>query len=221
MILEIKNLLAAEEMAALRVIAARAKFVDGRLSNIGFNQKANLQIDTHEADHAQSAKIVADAFARSREFGEFTFAKRIAPPLLAKYEPGMKYGAHADAAFLPLPNGLLRSDLSCTVFLSDPASYEGGELVLHLGDRQLPIKANAGNAIIYPSTTLHEVAPVRKGERLVSITFIESRIVGEQERFLLFELGDISSLEGDHMNIANRMRLEAVRQNLTRRWGSN
>jgi hypothetical protein len=96
------------------------------------------------------------------------------------------------------------------VFLSDAASYEGGELVLHLGDRALSIKAEAGDAIVYPSTTLHEVTPVRNGVRLVSITFIESHIVGEQERHLLFELGDVSSLEGDHMNVANRMRLEAV-----------
>lgn len=220
MILEIKDLLTEPELTQLREIAARAKFTDGRLTNTGFDQKVNLQIDPRESDYALSAKIVADAFTRSREFREFTFARRVAPPMLARYEPGMKYGVHADAAFLPLPNGMLRSDLSCTVFLCDPSTYEGGELVLHLGDRHLLIKAQAGAAIVYPSTTLHEVTAVRSGVRLVSVSFIESHIIGEQERYLLFELGDVSSLEGNHMNVTNRMRLEAVRQNLTRRWSS-
>jgi PKHD-type hydroxylase len=130
----------------------------------------------------------------------------------------MKYGPHADAAFLPLSDGPLRSDLSCTVFLSDPRTYEGGELVIHLGVRALPLKAAPGNAIVYPSTTLHEVAPVRSGQRLVSLTFIESRIPDEQERAMVYELGEISALEGASMNWLNRMRLEVVRQNLTRKW---
>ena len=114
----------------------------------------------------------------------------------------------------------MRSDVSCTVFISEPTSYEGGELVIHLGDRALPMKGAPGAAIVYPSTTLHEVAPVRRGERLVSITFIESLVVNEQDRWILFELGDISSLEGDNMDPANRMRLEVIRNNLTRRWSA-
>jgi PKHD-type hydroxylase len=142
----------------------------------------------------------------------------MAPPLLARYEPGMKYGPHADAAFLPFPDRALRSDVSCTVFLSDPRTYEGGELLIHLGVRALPLKGASGSAILYPSTTLHEVAPVRSGQRLVSLTFIESEIPDEQERAILFELGEISALEGNTMNWVNRMRLEVVRQNLTRKW---
>lgn len=220
MILEIRDLLTAAEVAQLREIAARATFVDGRLTNEGNKEKANLQLDHGGADYAPSAAIVMAAFARSLEFREFTFARQIAPPLLAKYEPGMKYGAHADVAWMQMPTGRLRSDISCTVFLNDPASYQGGELVIHYGDRALPIKAAAGAAIVYPSTTLHEVAPVRAGERLVAITFIESLVASEQDRQVLFELGDISSLEGDHMDPSNRVRLEVVRQNLTRRWSS-
>lgn len=218
MFLEIKNLLSAAEVGQLVDISQRLNFVDGRASNSGFDQKHNLQADPRDNGYAESVKIVADAFGRSREFRDFAFPRRIAPPLLARYEPGMKYGPHADAAFLPLPEGPLRSDLSCTVFLSDPRSYEGGELVIHLGVRALPLKAAPGNAILYPSTTLHEVAPVRSGQRLVSLTFIESEVPDEQERAVLFELGEISALEGNNMNWVNRMRLEVVRQNLTRKW---
>ena len=218
MFLEIKNLLSADEVSRLVALAAAIKFEDGRATNSGFDQKQNLQADTNDRAFAESAAVVTNAFVRSREFQDFTFPRRVAPPRLARYEPGMRYGAHADAAFMPLPGGTLRSDVSCTVFLSDPHSYEGGELVLHLGVRALPLKAPPGSAILYPSTTLHEVAPVRSGVRLVSLSFIESLIPDEQERGMLFELGEVSALEGANMNGVNRMRLEVVRQNLTRKW---
>jgi PKHD-type hydroxylase len=218
MFIEIKGLLTATEVERLVALSQEMKFVDGRASNTGFDLKHNLQADPRDSAYAESVKIVSDAFARSREFHDFAFPRRIAAPLLARYEPGMKYGPHADAAFLPLPDGPLRSDISCTVFLSDPRAYEGGELVIHLGVRAMPLKAAPGNAILYPSTTLHEVAPVRSGQRLVSLTFIESEIPDEQERAMLFELGEISALEGNTMNPVSRMRLEVVRQNLTRKW---
>ena len=218
MFLEIKGLLTDAEVARLVALAASMKFVDGRASNTGFSQKLNLQADAAGAPYAESVQIVSGAFVRSREFRDFAIPRRFAPPLLARYEPGMKYGAHADAAFVSTPDGPLRSDLSCTVFLTDPQTYEGGELVIHLGVRALPLKLPPGNAILYPSTTLHEVVPVRSGQRLVSLTFIESEIPDEQERAMLFELGEVSALEGNNMNWVNRMRLEMVRQNLTRKF---
>ncbi len=218
MILEVKDLLATAEVDHLRALAGRMAFVDGRATNTGFGQKMNLQADPQDAAAAEASKLLAEAFRRSREFCDFTLPKRIAPPLLARYEPGMKYGPHADAALLPSKGGPLRSDVSCTVFLSDPSSYEGGELVLHLGARSVAMKTAPGTAIVYPSTTLHEVAPVRAGERLVGITFIESFVADEMKREVLYELGEVSALEGDNMNLINRMRLEVVRQNLTRRW---
>ena len=218
MFLEVKNLLAPMEVARLMALAEQVKFVDGRASNSGFSEKQNLQADTAGAAYAESTQMVSDALMRSREFRDFAMPRSFAPPLLARYEPGMKYGAHADAAFVRVPDGTLRSDVSCTVFLSDPNTYEGGELVIHLGVRALPIKLMPGNAVLYPSTTMHEVAPVRSGVRLVSITFIESQIPDEQERAMLFELGEVSALEGGAMNWVNRMRLEVVRQNLTRKW---
>ena len=146
MILEIKDLLKPEELASLCAIAARTKFIDGRATNDGFQQKQNLQSAPGDASFEEAGRIVREAFNRSREFREFTFPRRMAPPTLARYEPGMKYGAHADSAFLPLANGQMRSDVSSTVFLSDPASYEGGELVLHFGDKPVGIKFAAGSA---------------------------------------------------------------------------
>lgn len=217
MLLEIKDLLSSAEVTALRGIAAQTTFVDGRASNPGFAEKVNLQAESG-SDASKASQIVQAALMRSRQFLDFSFPKRMLPPMLTRYSPGMKYGPHADAALLSTPTGPMRSDLSCTVFLSEPSEYNGGELVVHLGARSVPVKFAAGSAIVYPSTTLHEVAPVSSGERLVSITFIESFVAEEADRDAVFELGEVSALEGENMHWANRMRLELVRQNLIRRW---
>jgi PKHD-type hydroxylase len=131
----------------------------------------------------------------------------------------MRYGAHADAAYLPLPGGTLRSDISCTIFLNEPESYEGGALHVRLGDADLRFKLQPGQAILYPSDTLHEVEPVTKGERLVAITFIQSRVPDPFQRNLLFELNEIAALEGNNMSPENFSRLQLVQANLLRTWG--
>jgi PKHD-type hydroxylase len=221
MLLKIRNLLTAEECARLDALAGELKFVDGRVSHPASTGKQNLQADTSDPKYAESAEVVRGALARSREFASFTIPKRIAPPLLCRYEPGMKYGSHADAAILQLQNAKVRSDLSCTVFISDPASYEGGELAMMLGNQTLAFKGAPGEAIIYPSTLLHEVVPVRSGRRLVSITFIESHVADQHQRMQVHELNEIAAIEGLRMNPESRVRLDVVRQNLLRMWSTN
>src|SRR5262245_33890432 len=152
---------------------------------------------------------------------DFAMPKRVAPPLLCRYEPGMKYGAHADSAMIQVANGRLRSDLSATVFVGAPSTYDGGELSIMAGNRAIAFKGEAGDAIVYPSTTLHEVVPVRSGQRLVSITFIESFIADTHQRSLVYELNELAALEGLTMKWENRVRLDVVRQNLMRMWAKN
>ena len=222
MFLELRDLLTPADVARLTALARELRFVDGRLSNPHNVTKANLQADMSDPRYGESVKIVTDAFTRSRAFQDFAMPRKIAPPLLCRYDPGMKYGPHGDIAFMSVPTGAgqleLRSDLSCTVFLGDPASYEGGELMLHLGTRPVPIKGKPGEAFVYPSTLLHEVRPVTAGQRLVAITFIESLLPDEQDRAALFELKEVLALEGLKMNWVSRVRMEVVVQNLTRRW---
>jgi len=218
MILEIKDFLNASEVARLNALARELHFVNGRVSNPNNLSKENLQADSADPRTAESTRIVADAFARSEPFHDFAFPKRVAPPLLCRYEPGMKYGAHADAAHLMVEGSKLQSDISATVFIADPSTYQGGELVIHLGTRPVVAKGAPGEVIVYPSTMLHEVRPVRTGTRLVSITFIESMIPDEYQRTQLYELNEVAALEGNRMQWENRVRLETVRQNLTRMW---
>jgi PKHD-type hydroxylase len=220
MFLKIKSLLQPPEIARLMVLARELRFVDGRVSNPANLTKNNLQADATDPRYGESVQIVSSAFARSREFMDFALPKRVAPPLLSRYEPGMQYGAHADAAILQIGNERLRSDLSCTVFIGEPATYEGGELLIVAGNQTLPFKETPGDAIVYPSTTLHEVVPVRSGQRLVAITFIESLIADTHRRMQVYELNEIAAIEGHAMRWESRVRLDVVRQNLMRMWSA-
>ena len=138
--------------------------------------------------------------------------------MMTRYKPGMKYGAHADSAFIHLPQGTIRSDISSTVFLNDCADYDGGELKIRLGDSELSFKLKPGEAIIYPSDSLHQVVPVTRGERLVAITFIQSRVQDPFRRNMLYELNEVAALEGLKMEHENFGRLQLVRENLMRYW---
>lgn len=218
MFLRIKNLLSNAEVLRLVALARIVKFVDGRVSNPANTSKDNLQADHQDPHYGESVQIVNGALGRSREFNDFALPKRVAPPLLCRYEPGMKYGAHADVALIQLGGFYLRSDISCTVFINDPSTYEGGELSIVTGNQAVPFKGMPGDAIIYPSTTLHEVIPVRSGQRLVSITFIESYVADAHRRAQLFELNEIAALEGNNMRWESRVRLDVVRHNLMRMW---
>ena len=220
MILEIPDFLSRMDTKRLRRIGAEATFLDGRLSNPHNKTKDNQQIDNAAPGYQESSQLVMNAMGRHEGFRNFAMPSKIAPPLLCKYEVGMAYGAHCDVALLPLAKlqTILRSDLSVTVFLSDPESYDGGELVLQLESRKIPIKLPAGGLVVYPSTMLHEVTEVRRGQRLVAITFVESQIIDERKRHMIYNLGEVSALEGLTMKPENRLLLDLVRHNLIRMW---
>ena len=212
------QVLDAGQVAELRAIAASANFVDGRISNPHSTVKQNLQLHD-EAAYQRSSQILTQALYGREEFQNFAFPVAMLPPMMTRYSPDMRYGAHADAAFLQLGTVGLRSDLSCTIFLNDPKSYEGGALRIRLGTRDIAFKSEAGSAIVYPSDMLHQVEPVTKGERLVAITFIQSRIADKVRRELLYELNEVAALEGLGMAPENYTRLQLVQANLLRRWG--
>jgi PKHD-type hydroxylase len=212
------EILTDDEVAECRRIAAAAPFVDGRISNPHNKAKQNEQL--HEpAAYQKSSDLLRKAMLRSPEFMEFAFPVSMAPPMMTRYKPGMKYGAHADAAYIQLPGATIRSDLSCTIFLNDPGDYDGGELSISLGDGRLSFKLKPGEAVVYPSDTFHQVIPVTRGERLVAITFIQSRISDPFRRNLLFELNEVAALEGLKMEPENFARLQLVQQQLLRYWG--
>jgi PKHD-type hydroxylase len=212
------DILGAAQVAELKQIAASANFVDGRISNPHSKVKQNLQLHD-EAAYQKSSNILMQALLAHEDFRNFAFPVAMLPPMMCRYTGEMRYGAHADAAFLQLGNQPIRSDLSATVFLNDPGAYEGGALRIQLGTAELRFKGAAGSVIVYPSDMLHEVEPVTKGERLVAITFIQSRIADKFRRELLYELNEVAALEGLGMKPENYTRLQLVQSNLLRYWG--
>jgi len=218
MFLEIDDLLTPDELNQLKTIARAAKFVDGKVSNPHNTTKNNMQVDHGDAGYRDSSALLLAALQRNEILRDFAFPKIIAPPLMCRYVKGMSYGQHSDAASMMIGDTMLRSDVSCTIFLSSPGDYTGGELTISLGSTPVKIKGKAGSAIVYPSSTLHEVAPVQVGERLVAITFIESRLREPQQRELVYLLNEVHALEGDKIAWENRVRLQHVWSSLLRRW---
>lgn len=213
----LNDLLDTTQLAELHRIADAAQFVDGKISNPHNKTKNNLHLNDQNA-HQRSAQIMVEALMGHEDFRNFAFPRQIAPPLITRYEPGMSYGLHPDAAVMHINNAIMRSDLSCTIFLNDPTSYEGGALRICLADQDVRFKLAAGSAIVYPSSTLHEVETVTSGRRMVGLTFIQSQIADQAKRELLYELNEVAALEGNNMAFDNFIRLQAVQQNLLRWW---
>ena len=217
---KILPILTAQEVEECRKIAASAPFVDGRLTNPHNTAKQNEQLHDQSA-YQRSAQLLQAALVRNEELMNFAFPVKIAPPMITRYKPGMKYGFHTDVAFMQMPSGGLRSDLSCTIFLNEPENYEGGALHIRLGDGEMRFKLRPGEAIVYPSDTLHAVDAVTKGERLVAITFMQSRIQDPFRRNLLYNLNEVAALEGLSMKPENFTMLQLVQNQLLRYWGDN
>ncbi len=218
MFLEIDNLLTMDEVKRLRAIAAASPFVAGRVSNPHNISKNNYQIDFASPGYKESSALMLAAYMRNEEFRCFAMPKIVAPPMLAKYQPGMSYGRHSDAAHETVDSKRMRFDVSSTVFLSDPAQNLGGELTIHLGSQPIRIKGKPGSAVVYPSATIHEVLALEQGERLVGVTFIESEVRDPVQRDLLYQLNEVYALEGDRMEWDNRIRLQHVHTCLKRMW---
>ncbi len=218
MFLQVDDVLSAEEVQAIAGLARQARFVDGRRSNPHNTTKVNLLADVTDQAAQKASQLALTALQRCEQVRDFVFPTRMAIPSLCSYRVGMKYGPHTDAAFLPLGPQPLRSDVSCTIFISKPDDYVGGELSIHLGSETVRITGKPGSAIFYPSTTVHEVAPVTSGERLVLITFMESQIPDQMQRDLLYTLKEVRALEGLKMEWRNQTQLDYVIANLHRMW---
>ncbi len=218
MIRHLRNVLAPAEVGRLVELSRVVRFVDGRMTNPDTTVKNNLQVPQNDPLANEPGVIVRDALMRSAELRGFAFPKQMARPTMVRYEPGMNYGWHVDEALFP-SNPPMRSDLSCTVFLSPRAAYDGGELVIELGQQTLSFKGDAGDAVLYPSTTIHQVTPVTRGERLVAITWLQSWVADSAQRELLLQIDELRTREmGERRDARTLVLLESLRTNLFRMW---
>jgi PKHD-type hydroxylase len=220
MFLTHEALLSPAEVARISAIAGQARFQDGRASNPHNTTKLSMVGDLTDPLLQEASQISLRGLNRSEQVKNFALPSRMAAPNLSRYGPGMQYGGHVDAALMATGGPPLRSDVSCTIFISDPSEYEGGELIVYLGSEVVGVKGKPGSAIFYPSNTLHQVNTVTSGERLVVLTFIESFVADSAQRELLFSLEEVRAREGLKMEWSNRVRLEFVRENLLRMWSA-
>ncbi len=187
---QISQVLERSELQQVVSSLSSRTFVDGKLTAQGLARKVknNLQASRANPEPDDIDQIVFAAFRRNELLQNFAIPRRQTLPVFSRYEPGMEYGAHVDGAVMASGNEVLRTDLASTLFLSDPASYDGGELVLQMSIGEQEIKLDAGEAIVYSASTLHRVAPVTRGVRLVALTWIQSAVPDERLRAILFDL---------------------------------
>lgn len=195
MIQKITSLLNADQLQRLRSIASSGNFVDGKLTTVGpiGNIKNNLEIERSQQTDAIINRTVRQALESSQEFRNFVLPRRVTPPIISLYKSGMEYREHTDAALMYLENSPLRTDISTTIFLADPESYDGGELVLQTPFGEESIKLSAGDAVVYSTTLLHRVAPVTRGERVVAVFWCQSLVQDAAKRGMI---NDLSWLTG-------------------------
>ncbi len=189
MILTIENVLTSEELDVITSKLKDAEFVDGKLTAGWFAKevKNNTQLSGN-AQATQELRIIAiKALKRNRLFQAAVKPKIIRPILFSCYEAGMYYGSHVDNAIMGGEKPI-RSDISFTLFLNSPSSYEGGELVIDTSLGEQAFKLEAGSAIVYPSTTLHRVEKVETGKRLAAVSWVQSFVREPSEREILFDL---------------------------------
>lgn len=188
MLVEIPELLNEAQVAKLKEILAGARFVDGKLTAgmAARRVKENEEVQQEPELMQRLYRILMAAVGHNARFRSAALPNRMADFIFARYQPGMRYGDHVDDPIMG--GGKFRTDVSMTVFLNQPEEYQGGELVVRTPFGDQKVKLAAGSAVVYPSSSVHHVAEVTKGERLVALTWIQSFVRDAARRELLFEL---------------------------------
>lgn len=226
MLTVIEQLLRPDEVADFRRHLAGAGWRDGAgtAGSRSVAVKQNLQLDRSDPVAVELGNRILERLGTSPLFISASLAERIWPPVFNTYADGGHYGIHSDAALMRLPEaGLtLRSDLSATLFLSDPDAYDGGELVIEGPFGGQAVKLPAGDLLLYPSSSLHQVTPVTRGARIAAIFWVQSAVADAAARALLFDLDQsIQALgAGRAADDPDIDRLVHVYHNLVRRWAS-
>ncbi|MBS7670244.1 Fe2+-dependent dioxygenase [Croceicoccus gelatinilyticus] len=226
MLIVIENVLSEDEVASFREQLSRAGWVDGAdtAGSRSVAVKQNLQLPRTDDTARELGETILRKLGNHAEFVSASLAEKIWPPVFNCYQDGGHYGTHSDAALMRLPEaGLtLRSDLSATIFLSDPDDYDGGELVIEESYGAQAVKLNAGDMVLYPSGSLHQVTPVTRGQRICAITWMQSAVADASARAMLYDMDQsIRALSvGKAKDDADIDRLIHVYHNLVRRWAN-
>ncbi|UUX96059.1 Fe2+-dependent dioxygenase [Aquabacterium sp. J223] len=216
-------LLTDDEVREARQRLDRARWIDGRATagDQAEQVKRNEQLSGDDPAVHALQQLVLRAIDRSPQFLTAALPRKVFPPSFNRYGgDGNAYGPHVDSAIrFPQPGVRLRTDLSCTLFLSDPEAYDGGELVIQGPQERTSLKLPAGQAVLYPGTSVHEVRPVTRGLRLASFFWVESLVRSDEQRRLLYDMDmSLMRLRERHGETPEAVALTGTYHNLLRLW---
>ncbi len=221
MLLHLKTVLTPDQLQGVREMLARVKFVDGKASAglAAVRVKHNQEADRQAAEIQTLDSLVMGSLVRHPVYRAGALALKVATPFYARYVPGMRYGDHVDDPIMGTGEGLYRTDIAITMFLNDPANYDGGELVINTAFGEQKVKLPAGDGVMYPASSLHRVAEVTRGERLVAVTWVQSLVRDPAKRELLYELNQVRErLLQEAPDSPDTARVNTVYVNLFRMW---
>jgi len=219
--LHIPNVLTAEQVAECRKALGQASWADGR-ATAGYQSarvKNNRQLPESDPAARRVGDTILGVLERNALFMSAALPLKVVPPLFNRYENGETYGNHIDGAIRPVGGARVRTDLSATLFLTDPQDYDGGELAIEdmAGTRRIKLKA--GDMILYPGTSLHRVEPVTRGVRICAFFWVQSMVRSNEQRAMLFELDTaIQQLAATAQDQAPVVTLTNIYHNLLRQW---
>ncbi|MCK5813153.1 MAG: Fe2+-dependent dioxygenase [Cocleimonas sp.] len=221
MLITIDNLLDQRMLKAVREMLDKADFVDGKLSagkearSVKNNEELSLQSPLHQ----KLNQLVMGSLVQNKQYQNAALPLKLATAFYARYTPGMTYGFHVDDPIMGPMTGRYRTDISTTVFLSDKSEYEGGELLIKSEFGEHKVKLSAGSAVVYPSRSLHKVAEVTSGVRLVAVTWAQSLVKSNEQRELLYDLSIArDKLIADMPQSDETGRVSRTYANLLRMW---
>ena len=190
MLTHIKGILDPQQLAAAHRLIAAGKYTDGSTSAgmAARRVKHNEELALDPAQMSDLNNLVMNSLVQNPVYRSAAMPLRIAAPYYAHYTKGMSYGEHVDDPIMGTGSELYRSDVSITIFLNSPDEYDGGELVIQTAFGEQQVKLPAGDAVLYPSSSVHRVAEVTRGERLVAVSWVQSLVQEPEQRTLLHEL---------------------------------
>lgn len=223
MLIQIPNVLTVKQTNQCRQMLDRDDWIDGQVTagHQSGRVKDNMQLPEDDSAALQMGDLILDALGRNPLFVAAALPGKVFPPLFNRYTGGQAFGTHVDNAIRQVSgtDHRIRTDLSATLFFSQPDEYDGGELVVEDNYGVQRVKLNAGSLILYPASSLHHVTPVTRGARLASFFWIQSMVRDDGQRTLLFDLDmSIQRLNADVPGHASVVQLTSVYHNLLRRW---
>jgi len=222
MLLRIPSVLTSDQLDTVRLLLADARFVDGKLSAgmAARRVKHNEELDKDAKQMDILNNLVMTSLVQHPVYRAGALPLRVAAPYYARYTPGMSYGDHLDDPIMGADGALYRSDVAITIFLNEPERYDGGELVIRTAFGENKVKLAAGDAVMYPSSSLHRVNEVTRGERLVAVTWLQSLVRDPAKRELLYTLNQArEKLLKTAPEAEETAQVNTAYMNLVRLWG--